>query len=182
MKSSFAKKQLEKYGWKEGSGLGRDGAGITTFVKVQRRDPQLTSGIGHEASSGGTVNSDMGLDAVLMEIKKPRGERQDQGEVDEAAPNVSASPSAFLEGKAEGKGKRGRSPNRPSQATAESSSSSSSDDDDDARVFTGSTDITQWDDKKLLEHCGGVRLGRTGRHRFFNGKLARIEQSHSSKK
>jgi hypothetical protein len=38
--------------------------------------------------------------------------------------------------------------------------------------------LTTWNDKKLFEKCGGVRLGRAGRHRFFAGKLARIEKSN----
>ncbi|XP_015910024.1 G patch domain-containing protein 4 [Parasteatoda tepidariorum] len=43
--SNFARKQLEKYGWSEGKGLGKDGNGITKPIKVSiKLDNQ---GIGH---------------------------------------------------------------------------------------------------------------------------------------
>jgi hypothetical protein len=35
-------------------------------------------------------------------------------------------------------------------------------------------------DKELFARCGGVRLGRAGRHRFFDAKLARIAD-HNAK-
>jgi hypothetical protein len=191
MPSNFAKKQLEKFGWTEGSGLGKNGHGITTFVKVQRRDPQLTSGIGHEASSGGTVNTDMGLDAMLSEIKAKKGasgkkrDRDDDHADNEANRDESPVPLAVsVPGTAASK--RDRSPARPAMATSYSprsgtaaSSSSSAASSSDADDADGDTDVTKWDDKKLFGKCGGVRLGRSGRHRFFNGKLARIEKSHA---
>lgn len=42
--SSFARKQLEKFGWRDGQGLGKDGQGISSHVKVRRREDNV--GIG----------------------------------------------------------------------------------------------------------------------------------------
>jgi hypothetical protein len=150
--SSFARRQMEKMGWKDGEGLGKNKDGVTTFVRVSRRDPASASGIGHEASKGGSENSDMGLDALLGKIgsKKERTKR----------PRESGS----------GGG--------PSSPDTSSSSSSSEGADNDAN---GDNLILNWDDRKLFERCGGVRLGsRAGRHRYFNGKLTRIEASDTT--
>jgi hypothetical protein len=77
--SKWAKALLEKQGWKEGSGLGKEGSGLTSHVKVARRDG--TTAIGYKAppagsaevmGGGGGINSDqpvklydvaMGVDA-----------------------------------------------------------------------------------------------------------------------
>eukprot|EP00934_Nitzschia_sp_Nitz4_P005754 Nitzschia sp. Nitz4//scaffold18_size181773//173084//173809//NITZ4_001946-RA/size181773-processed-gene-0.73-mRNA-1//-1//CDS//3329540104//5744//frame0 len=45
--SKFAKAQLEKMGWKEGEGLGKDRQGITTHIKVVKR----ADGVGLGSSS-----------------------------------------------------------------------------------------------------------------------------------
>jgi Pin2-interacting protein X1 len=44
--TSFAAKQMEKMGWKEGTGLGKKRDGITTHIKVQKREE--SSGLGIE--------------------------------------------------------------------------------------------------------------------------------------
>ena len=36
--SDFAKKQMEKYGWSEGKGLGKKEDGIQKYIKVQKRE------------------------------------------------------------------------------------------------------------------------------------------------
>jgi len=44
--SSFAKKQLEKMGWKEGDGLGARSTGIKTHIRVYKREDDV--GVGHD--------------------------------------------------------------------------------------------------------------------------------------
>ncbi|GJQ76258.1 hypothetical protein Trydic_g1992 [Trypoxylus dichotomus] len=50
----FAKKQLEKYGWKEGQGLGRNEDGISTALKPKLKFDN--TGIGHNAAKDFTDN------------------------------------------------------------------------------------------------------------------------------
>jgi hypothetical protein len=42
--SDFARRQLEKFGWKEGRGLGKDEDGSATFIAVQRKADNLGLG------------------------------------------------------------------------------------------------------------------------------------------
>ncbi|KAJ0399775.1 hypothetical protein P43SY_010562 [Pythium insidiosum] len=45
--SAFARKQMEKMGWSEGKGLGKDEQGMKTYVRVKKREESM--GIGVEA-------------------------------------------------------------------------------------------------------------------------------------
>lgn len=56
-------------------------------------------------------------------------------------------------------------------ASVTSCSSTSSEEDTENKPLT---------DEELFRRCGGVRLGRGGRHRFFDGKLARASGSRPS--
>ena len=47
--STFAKKQLEKLGWSEGKGLGKQEQGITTHIRVKKRENDV--GLGHSVSA-----------------------------------------------------------------------------------------------------------------------------------
>ena len=165
MPSAFAKKQLEKFGWKEGDGLGKNADGVATYVRAHKRRGEATDciGIGHEASNG-TTNSDMGFDTILKEIQQKKKNPS-------RPPSTSSSDSDKVKA-AETKPTR----KRARSASGSCSSSSSSSDDD------GVDDITKWDDAKLFARCNGVRLGRTGRHRYSNTKLDRAEPPKAAKK
>ncbi|ETW09558.1 hypothetical protein H310_00109 [Aphanomyces invadans] len=43
--SSFAKRQMEKMGWTEGKGLGKDEQGMATHIKVKRREENMGVGV-----------------------------------------------------------------------------------------------------------------------------------------
>ena len=159
--AEFAKKQLEKYGWKEGEGLGKDGQGTSTFVRAfkPRGERGEHIGIGHEATKGSS-NSDMGYGKVLSELAR-------------AKPAASSSDSeSDAEGKLVVRKAKVHRPEGAQSSSSSSSSSTSSDSSDD--------DVLGWDDAKLFAKCNGVRLGRTGRHRFFDGKVARIAEHDAS--
>jgi hypothetical protein len=197
MSSAFAKKMLEKYGWKEGEGLGKDKQGVSTYVRAFRPKGEKGEyiGIGHEASKG-TANSDMGYGKVLSDMHAASGKRNKQGRA--------SSSSSADEGKQQGeesksgdesnsvttdkvnrvkrgeessgagkKEARGARAPKPARRDSSSSSSSSSSDGDGA---DHDGDVTSWNDAKLFERCGGVRLGRAGRHRFFDNKMARVAE------
>lgn len=174
--SALARKQMEKMGWKDGEGLGRDGSGIKTFVRVQKRaNAGEAIGIGHEASEG-TRNSDMGMDAVLQEIAAKKKRTKNGGEEVQASSSSSSSSSSSDSDANEKKKKRDEKPNR---ASSSSSSSSSSDEDGGGDGFGTSKNVVAISDEELFRRCNGVRLGRGGRHRFFDGKLSRVQVANA---
>ncbi|KAK7197405.1 G-patch domain containing protein [Novymonas esmeraldas] len=207
--SALAKKMMEKYGWKEGEGLGKDRSGMRSYVKVTRRDPHTATGLGHAAdpAQGGSLASThaVELDAIYGQLHKSTDKKErplpnhtrggdasasgdddddDSDRVHDANTSSSSSTSASSTEKratasTRAATKRQRSASSsPSTPSSSSSSDSDDDDDDEARPKSNQTgDVTRMSDKDLFQRCGGVRLGRAGRHRFFDGKLRRIHDS-----
>lgn len=171
MPSSFAKKQLEKFGWKEGEGLGKHAQGVNTFVRAHRPKGEKGEyiGIGHEASVG-TSNSDMGYGKLLAAMKPGAGNSSSS----ESSRAGSQEPKTRRE--REGDDTAAPAARKAPRAERAPSTSSSSSSDGDGNLG----DVTTIDDATLFARCGGVRLGRTGRHRFFDGKLARAEEHAQS--
>lgn len=157
--SKAARNIMAKYGWKDGEGLGKDKEGVSTYVKVVRRDPKVATGLGHVAEAGGATEAATSeLDHVYRSLKS-KEKKYNSLEADEKETR-----------------KRDRSHSSSSSSSSNSSrhspsSSSDSSDEDDGKPLT---------DAELFRRCGGVRLGRGGRHRFFDGKLERVARSHKS--
>lgn len=163
--SKFAKAQMEKWGWKEGEGIGKEKQGVTSYVRAARSGNTgevrgEAFGLGHEKAAGAQPKAlgvdDMGYGATLKSIRsKSPGKktRSDTDGVEEEDTKV-VSPKSF--------------PLRKKNKKEVTVSSSSSSD-------TENEDPTKWSDEKLFAKCGGVRLGRTGRARLFDGKLARAD-------
>lgn len=151
--SKVAKNIMAKYGWKDGDGLGKDRSGVVSHVKVVRRDPKTATGLGHLAEAGSTI------DATTVEL-------------DDMYRTISSPTSPTSPGVADSSDDEG-TPERKRQRSSSSSSSSSSSDDH-------STHGEQLTDAELFRRCGGVRLGRGGRHRCFDGKLERVARSNQA--
>ncbi|CBZ33238.1 hypothetical protein, conserved [Leishmania donovani] len=205
--SALAKKMMEKYGWKEGEGLGKERSGIKSYVKVARRDPHIATGLGHAAdpAQGGSLASKhaVELDAIYSQLHKETRKRQrqsnkarvDQGDTSEdevdnggelsdvSSTSSGASSSSSADRKSEGKmAVAARAAVKRQHRTPSSSPSNSGNDGDDRTDSKRSKgehigDVTRMSDKELFQRCGGVRLGRAGRHRLFDGKLKRIQDS-----
>ena len=198
--STFAQRQLEKMGWKAGEGLGKDGSGVKTFLKVEKRASGLVAGIGHEAGKSGSRVDDMGFDGALKAFHKPHIKKvmskkaakddddSSSSEEEQEVPKKKASKRAREEDDsddvdADDEAERKRNSKKKVVAKKDSSSDDSSSDGDGE--FTGG--IQDIDDADLFKRCGGVRLGsRAGRHRFFTAKQKRcnmpvIEQESTKK-
>ncbi|KAG5481543.1 hypothetical protein LSCM1_05562 [Leishmania martiniquensis] len=197
--SAVAKKMMEKYGWKEGEGLGKERSGIKSYVKVTRRDPHTATGLGHAAdpAQAGSLASAhaIELDAIYGELRKETTKRQQRSSTahghpaDEGASSDmgsttsnSNSSSAVITSEREKLTVADRAAVKRQRRAAVSSPSNSGSDSDDCTDSKRSkndhvSDVTRMSDKELFQRCGGVRLGRAGRHRFFDGKLKRIHDS-----
>lgn len=216
--SAIAKKMMEKYGWKEGEGLGKSREGVKTYVKVARRDAHAAIGLGHTADPAHSSNTEsthaVELDSLYGQIttnsqRHKRSRAKVAHDMEDDCRNgkensASTSSSLLSEHRERGIKNKSRSSDedgdsgnknvsrrtsslvsrnatrdcRSDDTSASSISSSSSSEDDDDDVANDARDITRMSDAELLKRCGGVRLGRAGRHRMFNGKLSRIESSH----
>ncbi|CAJ1014780.1 G-patch domain containing protein, putative [Leishmania lindenbergi] len=209
--SALAKKMMEKYGWKEGEGLGKERTGTKSYVKVTRRDPHTATGLGHAAdpAQGGSLASShaVELDAIygqLCKVTRKRQQQPNKSHVDQAdaseglvdsedeLSDVSSTRSCASSSNANNKPEEevsaaARAPVKRQRRVLSSSLSNSNSEDDNSSddVHTSSKrlksehvgDVTRMSDKELLQRCGGVRLGRAGRHRFFDGKLKRIRDA-----
>ncbi|GET87640.1 hypothetical protein, conserved [Leishmania tarentolae] len=204
--SALAKKMMEKYGWKEGEGLGKERTGVKSYVKVTRRDSHTPTGLGHAAdpAQGGSLASThaVELDAIYGQLHKETKKRQrqsnksrvdqngsseDEGdnadEISDVSSTSSGAGSSSTESQAEGKVAVTARATVKQRGHALPSSPSSSGSDGDDRIDSKRSkceqivDVTRMSDKELFQRCGGVRLGRAGRHRFFDGKLKRIQDS-----
>lgn len=191
--SGFAKKMLERYGWKEGEGLGRDKTGVKTYVKVVRRDPQAATGLGHAAdpSQAGHLASThaVELDAIYGQLRGRSDKRQreekcsesDDEDLQNGQRATRRASSSSSESPASSRQKMDV-PSTISEAKRGLSSSDDSSSDSDCgegskKKMAADGDVTRLSDAELFQRCGGVRLGRAGRHRFFDGKLERISKN-----
>ncbi|KAG5481850.1 hypothetical protein LSCM4_06927 [Leishmania orientalis] len=200
--SAVAKKMMEKYGWKEGEGLGKERSGVKSYVKVTRRDPHTATGLGHAAdpAQGGSLASThaIELDAIYGQLRKEtskrhqrsstarvhgadEGEEGNEGELSDMSTTTTTS-SAVRTPECKKLPTAARAGVKRQRRVAPSSPSDSDSDGDDRTDSKRSksdhvSDVTRMSDKELFQRCGGVCLGRAGRHRFFDGKLKRIHDS-----
>lgn len=186
--SSFAQRQLEKMGWTAGKGLGKNGTGVTTFLKVQKRATGLQSGIGHEASNPGSRVDDMGFEGALKAFHKPHlkklaSKKKSNGE-DGSSTASDDEEEAKPKKKLIGGSKRARDDSdeeaddtvttKPSGKGKKRVEASSSEEDSSSEEGHFEGGIQNIDDAELFKRCGGVRLSsRAGKHRFFTAKQKR---------
>ena len=65
--SVFARRQMEKMGWQEGKGLGKNETGISKHIKAVKRDD--SSGLGSEAVAAEEVKDNWWHDAFSKQLK-----------------------------------------------------------------------------------------------------------------
>jgi len=70
--SDFAKKQLLKMGWTEGTGLGKRRTGITTHVKVKKREEEAGLGAEQSRKDLASANHEWWKDSVGNTLAKLR--------------------------------------------------------------------------------------------------------------
>jgi Pin2-interacting protein X1 len=79
--STFAKKQLEKMGWSDGTGLGKKRDGITTHIKVKKRKDQEGIGAGKAAADKQASSEQWWKDSLgdtLARLSSKKGKKSDK--------------------------------------------------------------------------------------------------------
>lgn len=78
--SNFAKKQMEKMGWVEGQGLGKNSDGSTTHIKVTKKEESSGLGLDKETSEKLSATEHWWHDdfASTLAAFKPKGLKEDK--------------------------------------------------------------------------------------------------------
>ncbi|XP_020620417.1 G patch domain-containing protein 4-like [Orbicella faveolata] len=167
-KDGFAKKQLEKHGWCEGKGLGKEESGISKAIKVNIKTD--TAGVGYDA---GDQFSFHWWDHVFNKTAKSIVVQ----ESDEGVEVVKSSKdSCTVSSK-----RPSKNTNKPllygrfvkaSSKTLDSVAPDSDDESDSERDFSHLCA-----EEKLFQACGGRTAHKAARHGLgLNGKLQRVEE------
>ena len=77
---SFAKRQLEKMGWQEGTGLGKRRDGITDHIKIKQREDEM--GLGREKETAKEIGNQWWKDSVggtlaKLQARKSKDSKKD---------------------------------------------------------------------------------------------------------
>ncbi|XP_018026735.1 G patch domain-containing protein 4 [Hyalella azteca] len=177
--NTFAAKQLAKFGWKKGMGLGRQNDGISEPIHIRRRSDKL--GIGHDAGENfshwwdNAYNQAVGNLKVVtskngsVEVKSYKGSC-----TSEMKPNLFSRSLLYDNFNRAG----------TLMGTTNHSDTSDSDSDEDQAsasqavdISTGNGLLLDLSDDQLLKLCGGATAHKGARHGIrMTGKMKRLEE------
>ncbi|KAL3770203.1 hypothetical protein ACHAWU_009143 [Discostella pseudostelligera] len=162
---SFAKRQLEKMGWEEGTGLGKRRNGIQEHVKTKQREDEL--GLGREKEMEKQIGNVWWRDSVggtLAQLQLRQKEMKEKKEKRKKSKRD----------KEDGEKKKKSKKDKRKTSSKKSSSCSVSDDDDNTSLKETTTIIKTYTDEELFQATGGARFGMRAQRRA-EGKWKRTE-------
>lgn len=143
---SFAKRQLEKMGWTEGTGLGKNRTGRVDHVKAKQREDNM--GLGREKEKAKEMQNTWWKDSVGGTLARLQQQSKDNKKSKKK------------------KDKKKKSKKGSKQSSGESTSES--------RDRTSTKSIKTYTDEELFAATGGARFGTKGGRRA-EGKYKRTE-------
>ena len=163
--SDFARKQMEKMGWKEGDGLGREGNGIVNHIKITKREDTL--GLGAEDTDNQLIES---ITDVWW-----------AGAFDKVAQNIKGKKNSNKKEKKEKKNKKDKKKDKKDKKSNSKEDSNEIDEDDSKdksnnrnKRIAASSAIEGINYDELFKATGGARPGMRARS-SQSGKWARTE-------
>ena len=78
--STFGAKILEKFGWKEGEGLGKTKSGITEAIQIKRREENMGLGKTKKEQIWNDKWWEQSYNNILKDIKPAHNEKHKEGE------------------------------------------------------------------------------------------------------
>ena len=160
--SSFARKQLEKMGWSEGTGLGKKRDGMVTHIRTKKREESVGLGgekkIVEEQSDRWWSDSVGNTLARLQQAKKRKSMSSDNGSDDD---------SSKAKKKAKKKSKKSKSKSDKKEKKRSKKKKTKSRESESCEIKT-------YTDHELFVATGGARFGMRAQRRA-EGKWARTE-------
>ena len=157
--SSFARKQLEKMGWSEGTGLGKKRDGMVTHIRTKKREESVGLGgekkIVEEQSDMWWMDNVGSTLARLQQAKKRKSMSSDNGSDDDSKARK----------KAKKKSKKSKSKSDKKEKKQSKKKKSKDSDSGEVKTYT---------DHELFVATGGARFGMRAQRRA-EGKWARTE-------
>ncbi len=165
---SFAKRQLEKMGWEEGTGLGKRRHGIHEHLKIKQREDEV--GLGREKELAREIGNVWWKDSVggtLARLQLRQREIKDKKKRDKTKSDIEED---------EKKKKKRKKDKRTNYTTKKSSSRRRSASDDNNSSLKDTTTIKTYTDEELFQATGGARFGMRAQRRA-EGKWKRTESA-----
>lgn len=143
---SFAKRQLEKMGWTEGTGLGKNRTGRVDHVKAKQREDNM--GLGREKEKAKEMQNTWWKDSVGGTLARLQQQSKDN--------------------------KKSKRKKKDKKKKKKGSKQSSGESTSESRDRTSTTHIKTYTDEELFAATGGARFGTKGGRRA-EGKYKRTE-------
>jgi len=162
---SFAKRQLEKMGWTEGSGLGKRQEGIVKHVSIKQREDEM--GLGREKEKTREMNNLWWTESVGGTLARLQQQQQQQMKLrkkETKEKNKTKEKRNKKEKKEKKKDKKAK------MITTTNDDDDDDDDDNDDKKLT----IKTYTDEELFIATGGARYGMRAQRRAI-GKWKRTE-------
>lgn len=147
---SFAKRQLEKMGWTEGTGLGKKRDGMKSHVKIKKREDNM--GLGQEKVQTKEMENVWWKDSVGGTLARLQANKKKKNDDKKSISE-----------------KKNKNKNKKDKKSKKKSKQESSSSEDSAAIKT-------YTDEELFEATGGARFGTKGGRRA-EGKHKRTESS-----
>jgi len=181
--TGFALAQMEKMGWSDGKGLGKQESGITTHIKASKREDEV--GLGQEKEKGKEVSEkdrwwSEGMEGTMFRMAERKRRKKEKKLLKEKKTKKEKKSMKSLKSLKSLKSKKSKKKNKKFDTESSSSSSSSSsepeidskkEDEDIMANFRSKGFVS---DEALFEATGGVRLHR-GKVWAREGKWGRAE-------
>ena len=166
--SSFALKQMEKMGWKEGTGLGKNADGRAVHIKTTKKDGKDGLGVSADMKGEGAAEDQWWFDSYsngMSEFKKEARKKRKRDEEGVCGDDVDNVDNDKQKNKKVKKEKKEKKKNKKEKKEAKKSKEKS------GKV---STDFDAPSFEELFKATGGARLGMRARANQA-GKFKRTE-------
>eukprot|EP01064_Diplonema_japonicum_P031068 TRINITY_DN5451_c2_g1_i1.p2 TRINITY_DN5451_c2_g1~~TRINITY_DN5451_c2_g1_i1.p2 ORF type:complete len:299 (+),score=86.05 TRINITY_DN5451_c2_g1_i1:49-897(+) len=170
---------LNKFGWEQGKGLGKEGQGRSSYVTVQKKSQGY--GLGADKSTFDEKERkvfNMQFDEIMKGVKKSvKGKSETTTTTTTSTTTTTTTTTETAEKGFVTSGTLVNGVMSTTTKTLEAVKEPDTDSDSDSSSYGPSAPITAMSDADLFNACGGVRFGKLGRHSNSEKKIQRIREA-----